>query len=133
MADMIGLIALAALVGIVSLFVPGSDVPLMMWMFIYMMWVVCALFVWHHRSAPSKPRTWLVLALCSVVGAPIWYGVAALTALIFFNGSEPGLSKSFDLIMTLIFAPGLTFIALTGWIRALTLARISQKEQSLGT
>lgn len=130
MADMIGLIALAALVGLVSFFVPGSDVPLMMWMFVYIMWGVCALFIWHRRRAPTKPQTWLVLALCSVVGAPIWYGVAALAAFMFFDGSELGLSKTFDLIMTLIFAPGLTFIALTGWIRALTLAHISQEGQN---
>jgi tryptophan-rich sensory protein len=124
MGDIIGLIALAGLIGLVSLFVPASAVPPVMWVFIYLVWMMGALFIWHHRNAPEKPQTWLVLALCSGVAASIWSGIANLAASVAVGAHEPGLSKVFDLIVTSIFSPGLTFIAVTGWIRALMVARL---------
>lgn len=127
MADTIGLAILAVLVGLGAFFVPNAKVPLWMWAFIYVIWLLCALFIWHHPRAPERPRTWLVVAVGTVIGAPIWYGFAALAALVFYSGSEPGLSKTFDLIMTLMLAPGLTCIALTGWVRASMLGQKSGK------
>jgi tellurite resistance protein TehA-like permease len=122
MGDMIGLLALTALIGLVSLFVPASAVPLLMWLCIYLAWMGSALFIWYHRKAPDRPQAWLVLSLCSVAGVPVWHVISA--ALISFGGNEHGLAKTFDLIVTLIFSPGLTFIAVTGWIRALAIERL---------
>lgn len=123
MADAIGLAVLAVLVSLVSLFVPSVEVPEVLWAFIYVMWAACALFVWRHQKAPERATRWLLLAVASVIGAPIWYGVAVLVARLAFGSNEPELSKTFDILVTLIMAPGLTFIAITGWVRALVRAR----------
>jgi hypothetical protein len=122
MGDIIGLIALAALIGLVSLFVP--TVPLVMWLLVYFVWTAGALFIWYHRKAPDSPEAWLVLSLCSVVGVPIGHGIATLVASMAFGGNEPGLSRTLEFTLTLICSPGLTFIAVTGWVRALALARL---------
>lgn len=119
MADVIALTVLAALVTVMSLFVPSSEVPGVLWVFIYVIWAACAYFIWHHRKAPESATRWLLLAILSVVGASLWFGMAALIAHLSFGSNEPGLSKTFDILVTLIIAPGLTFIALTGWVRAL--------------
>jgi hypothetical protein len=123
MGDMIGLIALAGLIGLASVFMPASAVPLVMWVLIYLVWMMGALFIWYHRKAPDRPQTWFVLSLCSVVGVPIGHGIATLAALP-FGASDPALAKTFDLIITLMFSPGLTFIAVAGWVRALALERM---------
>jgi hypothetical protein len=36
-----------------------------------------------------------------------------------FRSNEPDLSKFIDAVLALMFAPGLTFIAIAGWVRAL--------------
>ncbi|MFJ2986827.1 hypothetical protein ACIPF8_03095 [Collimonas sp. NPDC087041] len=123
MANIIGLVILAALMTLMSLYVPGSEVPGVFWVFIYVIWAAFAYFIWHHRKAPESATRWLILAALSVIGAALWFGIATLIAHLSFGGNEPGLSKIFDVTVALIIAPGLTFIALAGWVRALVVIR----------
>ena len=121
-ANLIGLLALAILVAVTSLLVPSLDVAKPMWLFAYVLWVVCALFVWHHRLAPVKPGKWLLAAIGSVVAAILWFGSARLVARLALGDGGSGLSRFFDLGVALMIAPGVAFIALAGWVRCMFLA-----------
>ncbi|UVH56089.1 hypothetical protein NWF24_25060 [Variovorax paradoxus] len=121
-ANLVGLVVLSILVAITSLLVPSTEVAKPMWIFAYALWVVCALFVWHHKLAPDQPRRWLLMAVGSVAGAALWFGFANLVSRIAFGVDEPGLSRLFDVGVALMIAPGLAFIAIAGWARALFMA-----------
>lgn len=120
-ADLAGLGVLAILVTLASLLVPSADVPKPIWVFAYGVWVVCALFVWHHKLAPVRAGRWLFLTAASIVGAALWFGFASLVSRLVLGTDEPGLSRFFDAGVALMIAPGLAFIALAGWVRALLL------------
>lgn len=120
-ANLIGLGVLAGLVALASLLVASVEVAKPIWVFAYGIWVVCALFVWQHKLAPDRPVQWLLLTAASVVGAALWFGFASLVSRFVFGTSEPGLSRFFDAGVALMIAPGLAFIALAGWVRALFL------------
>ena len=117
MADMISLAILAIVTGFMSFFVPNSFIPLPMWLFIYIFWATCALFVWHHPNAPKHSQKWLLIAFYSLIGAPFWFGLVSIAAHVFFPSGEPTLSKTFDIVATMLLTPGLTLIALIGWVR----------------
>lgn len=123
-ADAAGLLVLAVIMLIVSFFVSDSQMPGIAWPFIYSMEAVTALFVWHHHKAPKPPTKWLLLALYSVVAAALWFGLATLGARLTFV-DEPTASKAFDLMVTVVIAPGLTVVAVIGWIRTLVLQLLS--------
>jgi hypothetical protein len=118
MADVLGFGVLALMVAAVAALVPTTAVAGGVWPFGYAIWALCAWFVWHHPSAPKRPLSWLFIALLSLVVAPLWYGVAVLAALFLFSGAEPQLSRAFDISITFLLAPGLTFIFVSGSVRA---------------
>lgn len=124
MADVFGLVLLAAMTLIASLFVPSVQVPSIAWAFIYPIVSAAALFVWHHPKAPKQPMKWLLLSLYSLIAAPLCFGFLALCARIFFT-IEPENSRLFDLAMTLIISPGFTIVAILGWLRELIALRIT--------
>jgi hypothetical protein len=92
-----------------------------MWLFIYILWVVCAMFVWNHKLAPGKPKEWLLLVIGSIVTAVLWFVLARFASKLVFIKDESELSRLFDLGVALMIAPGLASIALAGWIRCLLL------------
>ena len=118
-ADAVGLICLAAPVLLAVFLWPGLQVSAPEWVFIYLMEVACAIFVWHHDKAPKQPRKWLFYALCSVLAALLWLVYSRLGAGLFFWGSEPKGSQAFDFAVALLISPGLTIIAIIGSVRAL--------------
>lgn len=122
-ADLVSLGVLAGLVTLASLLVSGADVPKPIWVFAYGVWVVCALFVWYHKLAPARAVRWLFLTAASVICAALWFGFASLMSRLIFGFNEPGLSRVFDAGVALMIAPGLAFIALAGWVRALLLTK----------
>jgi hypothetical protein len=122
-ADLVGLGILAGLVALASLLVSGADVPKPFWVFAYGVWVVSALFVWHHKLAPARAVRWLFLTVASVICAVLWFGFASLVSRLMFGTNEPELSTVFDAGVALMIAPGLAFIALAGWVRALLLTK----------
>ena len=117
--NLAGLSVLAILVALTSLLLLSTEVAKPLWFFVYVTWAACALFVWHHKRAPNRPTQWLLLTGCSVAGAALWFGFARLVSHLAFGVTEPGLSKFFDAGVALMIAPGLAFIALAGWARAL--------------
>lgn len=123
MADLAGLFILAAVVMVVALFVPASQVPIGIWVMVYGMAAATSLFVWRHPKSPNTPRKWLLLAIYSLVAAPLFYGFAVISARIFFLGNEPNGSKGFDIFLTLMIAPGLTIVSIIGAVRAMLLSR----------
>jgi hypothetical protein len=118
MADVVGLLILAAFMLLASFFVPSSQMPGIAWVLVYPVGAALSIFIWHHPKAPTVPKKWLLAALCSVIAAPLWLGFATLGASIMF-ADEPAGSKAFDLVVALIIAPGFTIVAIIGWIRAL--------------
>jgi len=117
-ADALGFLVLAALVFVMSAFpVVRQNMDGVGWLLICVVGVPCAEFVWRHEKAPKTPRKWFVLALISLVGAPLFYGFSRLAAVVFFR-TEPEASRFFDIILTVMIAPGLTFISVAGAVRA---------------
>lgn len=117
LVDAVGLIALMAMIAAMSFFVPPSEVPGPLWIAIYLAWAAGALFVWHKVEAGWK--RWPLTVVCSIGGAALWYAATRAIAHVTFGDGEPELSKTFDLIVALILSPGLTFIAIVGWVRGL--------------
>ena len=64
--DIIGLMVLFFLFFLMSLLVPFSISHEPIIYVIYIFWIPCALFVWHHPNAPRKPIKWLALAALSI-------------------------------------------------------------------
>jgi hypothetical protein len=93
--------------------------------FFFLISAIGALYVWHHPKAPETPAMWLRLALYSVVAAVLWFGLTRLGAHFMFI-DEPPASRAFDLVVTVIIAPGLTITSAVGWIRALALQLLSR-------
>lgn len=117
-ADALGFLVLATLMLATSaLAVVRQNMDGVSWLLICVFCVPCAEFIWRHKKAPKTPGKWFVLALISLAGALFFYGGSRLIALAFFN-AEPDASRVFDIILTLMIAPGLTFICVAGGIRA---------------
>ena len=111
--DIIGLITLMVLVAITSTFIPESEVPRLLWIPIYAAWAVGAMFVWRRVEA----NQWPTIGLSSVGGAVLWYVVTRAISRWTFGTADSELSKVFDLLIALIVSPGLTFVAIAGWMR----------------
>jgi hypothetical protein len=117
-ADALGFLVLAGLFFVISAFpVVRQNMDGVGWLLTYVIGVACAAFVWHHEKAPKTPRKWLMLALISLVGALLFYGFSRLAAVVFFS-TEPEASRFFDIGLTVLIAPGLTFISIAGAARA---------------
>lgn len=117
-ADGIGLITLAAVVLMGSYSVPVEQISEVAWLFIYLMAAFSALFVWHHPKAPKQPRQWLLYSLYSVVAALLWVAYSRYGSSLLFESSEPTSSKYLDYAIAVIISPGLTIVALVGWMRS---------------
>lgn len=122
-SDAIGLIVLMIMVGVLATFVSSSDIYKPFWIPIYVAWAAGALFLWRKFDALIM-RPELIAAL-SLGGALLWYLVMRGVAYLVFSSEEPELSRVFDLIVTLILSPGITFIALAGYVRELVYKKIS--------
>lgn len=115
--DVIGLLALLVMVFAMSIFVPSSKVSGVLWIAIYLGWAATALFVWYKMDAYRNK--WLSIVGLSVGGAALWCAATRAISYLSFGAGEPALSKVFDLVIVLMMSPGLTFIALAGWVREL--------------
>lgn len=115
--DAIGLLVLMILVAILSTFVSASEISRPLSVPIYAAWAASAIFAW--RKVEPEAKSWLRIGLCSIGGALLWYAVTRTASHRIFGATESELSKVFDLLIALILSPGLTFVAITGWVRAL--------------
>ena len=120
-ADAAGLAALTALLGSVALWLEAGAVGAPFW------WIAGGLaaggsaLLWRLPAAPRTPRGWLMSAAASVWLAVLFFGAnRALDAL---NGPRAspidtgGTLGGFELWYAL--CPGLTAMALAGWVRSL--------------
>ncbi|NHV26857.1 hypothetical protein [Burkholderia sp. D-99] len=114
--DVIGLFVLVILVAILSAFVPASEIPPSLWVPICAAWAVSAIFMWRKVGPETKP--WRLIGLYSVGGAVVWYAATRAISRWTFGTDEAELSKVVDLLLALILSPGLTFVAIAGWVRA---------------
>lgn len=120
-ADGAGAAALATLLTLVAQMLPAGSMAPGTWVLACTLAAACSAFLWRSRFGPSQPRGWLQLAGTSVLLAAIFFGAnGALDAL---NGPRPspldsgGSLGGFELCYAL--CPGLTSIALAGWVRSL--------------
>jgi hypothetical protein len=125
LVDAIGLFLLLIFFLTISFFAPKLRLSGIEWPFFFLISAIGALYVWHHPKAPETPAMWLRLALYSVVAAVLWFGLTRLGAHFMFI-DEPPASRAFDLVVTVIIAPGLTITSAVGWIRALALQLLSR-------
>lgn len=117
--DCIGLMVLFLLFFLMSTLAPFSIFHEPFIYAIYIFWVPCALFVWHHPEAPRKPIKWLILTTLSIAFAFLWYGIEAIIAKYIFEKKYSLFSEGFDLIVFSLISPGLTCIAISGSLRAI--------------
>jgi tryptophan-rich sensory protein len=125
--DAIGLVALMAMVAIMSAFIPPSKVPGPLWVAIYFAWAASALYVWH--KVEGRWKRWPLIVVASMGGAVLWYVVTRAISRLVFGDGESELSKVFDLVVVLIMSPGITFIALAGWVRQLTQGKAAESSR----
>ncbi len=117
-ADAVGLFALMVLVVILQTFVSPANIATPLWIPIYLVWAVCAIFVWHKPAAVW--RRWGLIGTLSMGGAVLWYVVTRGIAHMVFAIDESDLSKAIDIAVALILSPGITFIAIAGYVRELS-------------
>ena len=125
-ADLIGLVVLAVLAILAAVATPAGQTPIGMWPFVYGGWAALAEFTWRHPKAPRTPGKWLLYAFYSVVAAALWFGLSLIGREIFFGVDEPGISKTYDLVLLLILSPGFTFISIAGSARAIVTSKAIQ-------
>jgi hypothetical protein len=125
LADAIGLLTLMLMVVILAAFVSPSIVPTPLWIPIYLAWAVGALFAWYKLEIVRQ--NWSLAVASSVGVAILWYGASRGIAYMTFRSGEPGLSKVFDVIVTLILSPGLTFVAIAGYVRDLVHRKVTRQ------
>ena len=118
-ADVIGLLCLAATMLLGSALLPSLQIPPSAWVFTYLVVAVLALFVWHHQRSPKTPRTWFLYAFYTVLAALLWLAYSRVSAGVFFWNAEPAGSQAFDFALALLISPGLTTIFIIGCVRAL--------------
>ncbi|QNP49123.1 hypothetical protein [Diaphorobacter aerolatus] len=120
-ATLAGLCTLIILITCIWIFSPKEYTATRpLWIFIYFIWVSCALFIWHHKKSPKRSIQWLELTAYSIAAAGLWFCFARLISHV--TGSfDQGLSLFIDIGISLLITPGITFIALTGWVRSLFL------------
>lgn len=115
--DAIGLFILMILVAVLATFIPASEIPRIFWVPIYAVWAVGAIFVWRMIEAVN--HRWILSILSSIGGALLWYVTTRAISHLTFGSEEPALSKVIDVLIALIISPGITFIAIAGWVRSL--------------
>jgi hypothetical protein len=93
------------------------------WAIVFLGWAVIGVYLWNR--ADVEPRSWLVIALESIVGAATWYVLMRLIAQMLRGDSEGEVSKLFDVVVALAISPGLTFVAICGWVQLQVARRIA--------
>lgn len=113
MADIIGLITLAALmvVGVAAL--PGLAAPAIVWLFVYLGLSAASLYFWRTDYAPRTPSEWLYVAVATVAVGAVFLAIDHL-----LGGSSPHIG-----VATLAACPGFTCVALAGFARTLYTGR----------
>lgn len=121
LADIAGVGVLGVLVAIAALFVSESILPKILWLFLFVIISIIGLWLWAARQSPETPMGWLFVAAVSIVAAGVWYGISRLLSVLLFSGHAQSLSENVDLSISFMICPGLTGIAIAGWVRALVL------------
>ena len=114
--DLAGLFSLLLLCVPTYIFAQRYGVSLGLWVLVCVLWVARALFVWAKLKGSTSAKQWLLFVGYSVGGGLGWYLFARAVAHITFS-NEPQLSWLIDTVISLVIAPGLTFIFLAGWVR----------------
>lgn len=125
MANLIGIVILAAMTMGVAWLVPDKHVSRSSWLLIFAALAAFSIFCWSHRQAPKAPGEWLFLAGISIPFAIVLSLVDGAVALM-LNPSFTFLEALMSNAMAgFIFAisPFGTFVAIAGWVRSLILQR----------
>lgn len=121
LANIAGIGVLGVLVAIAAMFVSESILPKILWLFLFIMISIIGLWLWTAKQSPKTPVGWLFAAVVSIVVAAVWYGFSRILSVILFSGHAQSLSENVDLSILIMICPGLTGIAVAGWVRALVL------------
>jgi Na+-transporting NADH:ubiquinone oxidoreductase subunit NqrB len=127
LADAIGFAALAVqLIFIFRWLVPEDEFRLLEGVLAYGALTVCALWMWHGEKMAQKisgPAKW-----AAVIGGSIFAGALSFVCdMIVGSINNPGLSavkagtragSPFGFILTVLICPGLTMVAVAGFIRS---------------
>jgi len=73
-----GLASLGAFVAALAYLVPEEQLPLPMWLFVYLALAACAWFCWRHPKAPTSPKGWLEYVGGAVLCGAILTGIDAV-------------------------------------------------------
>src|SRR5438046_9723820 len=129
MAEAIGLFVLAGLFVMTLLLAPVPSVPSLLWVFVYLVLAVTALYCWRNKKAPHTPSGWLILALASVIIGAVYFAIDMILG----GYQHPGTSGveaatrvggMFGFVLTIAVCPGFNMIALFGFSLSLWLSLV---------
>ena len=131
MAEAIGLFVLAGLFVMTLLLAPVPSVPSLLWVFVYLVLAVTALYRWRNKKAPHTPSGWLILALASVIIGAVYFAIDMILG----GYQHPGtgveaatrVGGMFGFVLTIAVCPGFTMIALSGFTRSLFQSRLEAR------
>ena len=132
MTEAIGLFVLAGLFVMTLLLAPVPSVPSLLWVFVYLVLAVTALYCWRNKKALYTPSGWLILALASVIIGAVYFAIDMILG----GYQHPGTSGveaatrvggMFGFVLTIAVCPGFTMIALSGFTRSLFQSRLEAR------
>lgn len=129
-SDAIGLVVLTAEIGLLIPVFTSEEIPIVIWIVIYVALAITAIYLWHSEKSPKTPSGWLGYAAGSVVlgglffVADVWVGRSGHPNLPLLDAATRA-GGPFGFVSTLIVCPGLTFISIAGIARAYYLSKRS--------
>jgi len=128
MANAVGLIVLAGMVSVIAFFVPATQIPGPMWILVYVVLAVTALYTWHREALMNSTVGCLLL-----IAASLFFGALFLAADIIIGqihhpdeswfGGAAKVGGPFGLPLTMLVFPGLFSVGLAGLARSVILER----------
>jgi hypothetical protein len=122
-SDAIGLVLLATEIGLLIPVFISEEMPIVIWIVIYLVFAITAIYCWHSDKSPKTPGGWLEYAAGSVVpggisfACDVWIGRIVHPNLPLLDAAKETIGP-FGFGLTLIVFPGLTFISIAGIARA---------------
>jgi hypothetical protein len=112
-SDAIGLVLLATEIGLLIPVFTSEEMPIVIWIVIYLVFAIAAIYCWPSENSPKTPGGWLEYAAGSVVpggisfACDVWIGRLVHPNLPLLDAAKET-GGPFGFGLTLIVFPGLT-------------------------
>ena len=132
LADLVGLLALAVIIGVLAALAPQVHISAAGWLAIFAVLGIAALPAWHGKSAPKRPAEWAQLLGWTVLADALSFLVDVLIG---SAGSAGGSwlqraehsASPFGFGLTSIIIPAAFVIFAAGFVRAVFLVGVANR------